>query len=441
MRAKALLKGKKVWLIWLLFSVAIALIGSGILWQGTDKTVFLPGLTSNGHYQIEIRCDECHTPFMGVKQDACMNCHKEELEIALNSHPRKKFTNPGNADLLEKLRADLCITCHQEHVPDQTHEMGVTLPMDYCFFCHETIGEERPTHEGLGFDTCLNCHNFHDNRSLYENFWVQHIDEPDLLPVTTVPPRRAPRTIYGNALSSRDQNGPDGPATDPHIVQDWAETTHAKVGVNCMDCHQSSDASTWTDHPKHEACAECHHDETKGFLAGRHGMRLSLGLSPMTPAMARLPMKHDVFHRELSCNSCHSGHRFDVQYAAVDACLTCHNDEHSLAYKETSHYRLWQEERTGTAPAGSGVSCATCHMPRIETGESKEPVIRVQHNQNDTLRPNTKMARPVCMKCHGLEFTHNALEDRSLIPTNYNSPPTVHLESMEWVKNRMKKKN
>ena len=51
---------------------------------------------------------------------------------------------------------------------------------DYCYRCHADVGEERPTHRDLPFDSCANvgCHNFHDNRALYEDFLVEHASEP-----------------------------------------------------------------------------------------------------------------------------------------------------------------------------------------------------------------------------------------------------------------------
>lgn len=61
----------------------------------------------------------------------------------------------------------------------------------------------------------------------------------------------------------------------------------------------------------------------------------------------------------------------------------------------------------------------------------------VQHNQNDTLKPNEKMLRPVCMNCHGLGYGINALADESLIKNNFSGPPTVEVESMKLAEKRM----
>jgi hypothetical protein len=161
----------------------------------------------------------------------------------------------------------------------------------------------------------------------------------------------------------------------------------------------------------------------------------------MTPAQARLPFKADAAHRELSCNSCHGAHRYDTQQAAAQACLQCHADDHSLAYEGSEHAQLWQRETQRELPAGSGVSCASCHLPRqahvYEDYELTQTY--VQHNQNDTLRPNEKMIRPVCMSCHGLGFSIDALADKELVQRNFAGQPARHVPSIEMAMQRQRR--
>ncbi|MEM8661866.1 MAG: NrfA- nitrite reduction protein, partial [Pseudomonadota bacterium] len=130
---------------------------------------------------------------------------------------------------------------------------------------------------------------------------------------------------------------------------------------------------------------------------------------------------------------------YDSRSAAVESCLTCHNDDHSLAYKDSPHYRLWQAEMSGDAAPGAGVSCASCHMPRTEKDYYWGTFVHneVQHNQSLTLRPNEKMIRPVCMTCHGLGFAINALADPALIHNNFTGKPSVHIESIDLARRRV----
>ena len=442
--------------------------GQKVPFFSSAKTMLLPGETTHGHYQIELACNACHTPMMGVKQDACLDCHQEELKISRDTHPAKKFKDPTNADRLKLLDATQCITCHREHVPERTHPMGLSLPTDYCYHCHQEVMEQRPSHKDFAFNSCATagCHNYHDNRALYENFLMKHADQEDMLEQQFVKLRsKLPilklkaelesgkdrvSTDDSDQKSARlflaDMDAPDSIETSQQLLNDWENTAHAAVGVNCNQCHidaanlkdpddeletASTKSNVWSDTVDHQTCGKCHQRELESFTAGKHGMRLPLGLPPMTPAEARLPMKSNRAHDSLNCSSCHSGHRFDTQFAAVDACLSCHNDRHSLAYKESPHFALWESELSGDSEAGTGVSCATCHMSVMKAEDGS---VFVNHNQNNNLRPNEKMIRSVCIDCHGVAYSIDALADRKLIDRCFEGSPEGHIESVDMVK-------
>jgi hypothetical protein len=314
-----------------------------------------------------------------------------------------------------------------------TTTMGVTLPGDYCFYCHEDIGDERPTHVGLDHDSCQNagCHNFHDNRGLHEDFLEQHLGEPSLFSNRRLPRRRhaqAPRVLGAGAADAP----PD--ARQAEIVAAWSTSAHARGDVNCSGCHQRQDSADFKNQIGDAVCGECHAAQVAGFRAGHHGMRQAVGLSPMRPGIARIPMKDEAATRELGCNSCHSAHAFDLREAAVDSCLACHDDEHSRAYPGSPHARSFEAELRG-GPAGSGVSCARCHMPTVPVRPGA-PELVIEHNQNDNLRPNEKMLRSVCAHCHGVGFSLDALGDQRLIRNNFRGTPARHVESVDWIAKR-----
>lgn len=378
-------------------------------WRG-DRARFTPGPASDGHYQIVDDCGQCHTPFAGVRQDACSRCHGEDLGRSDDSHPPAKFLDPRNAHRIGAIDARLCITCHVEHRPAFTGAMAVTQPRDYCSFCHDDIAQERPSHEGMPFATCTDggCHNFHDNRALTADFLRDHADEPALKATPRLPARKP-------APTTRPPPPDGGTRATARVLADWARSAHGGAGVNCTGCHQP-EGRTWIERPDHDVCRRCHDTEVVGFLGGRHGMRLAADMTPMTPARARRPMRADAAHLELGCSSCHGAHRYDTAAAAVDACARCHTDRHTTAYASSAH-------------AGAGVTCATCHMPRITAGGS----VTVEHNQNDNLRPNEKMLRSVCSHCHGVAFALDALADRALIDRNFAGRPARHVPSIDMV--------
>ncbi|MBI1313200.1 NrfA- nitrite reduction protein [bacterium] len=478
-----------LWAIWLLLTVGLGgLLACAVPTSDSTSelsTVFLPGETTHGHYQIEMKCAACHEPGGSVREESCRDCHAAELRQARDTHPESKFRDPTKAKLLQHIDARSCIACHSEHVPERTHAMGLTLPTDYCFHCHQSIGEDRPSHAAFQYDSCATagCHNYHDNTALYENFLLKHAGEPDILespllrlrrsqtvgrqgggspfrserqPLGTRSDRKRLPTSSDPTTSNRptetvtrstiqltidDHDALSSHASDHSLLTAWVESSHARAGVNCSGCHQpkrDGGASRWSDAVGHETCRQCHASEVDGFLASRHGMRLAAGLSRMQPSNARLPMKSSAAHESLTCNACHPAHRYDTAEAAVAACLKCHDDQHSREYAGSSHYRLWLAEVSGKAPAGSGVSCASCHLPRTEDGR-----VSVEHNQNANLRPKEKMVRSVCLNCHGLQFSLDALADPQLTANCYSTPPSVHVESLDmaqsWFESKSRK--
>ncbi len=430
---------------WLLLSGGVAAWWGFVFFFAEDKSALLPGETSHGHYQIEMQCSACHdtTPdgllVSAVSNQACMKCHDIDMEEADDSHPAIKFKKPENRPFLEKIDARRCATCHTEHKPDHTTAMGLTVPVDYCTHCHQTTIEERETHRGLAFNSCATagCHNFHDNRALYERHLALHSMEPPNLPNARIAgvdslARYLLEHSDTKPLTAAEADAPDTVKLDHQHLQQWVEDAHGQAAINCSACHQP-DQQPWQDKVAVSTCASCHSEEHRGFLRGKHGMRLESGMSPMTPAMARQPMHADSAHRALDCTSCHGAHEFGTRQASYSACIQCHNDEHTREYENSPHYLAWQRELAGEAPAGTGVSCATCHMPRVDDGNGG---LRVEHNQNANLTPNEKMLRPVCQQCHGLPFAIDALADRDLIRRNFSGPPGVHNESTDWARQR-----
>ena len=92
------------------------------------------------------------------------------------------------------------------------------------------------------------------------------------------------------------------------IEQQWQTSAHALAEVNCSSCHQNEETKKFVAKPTEETCKSCHESSVDTFLLGKHGIRTLEGLSPLTPAMAHLPMKDDSLDKQMNCTTCHDEH-------------------------------------------------------------------------------------------------------------------------------------
>ena len=221
------------------------------------------------------------------------------------------------------------------------------------------------------------------------------------------------------------------------IEQQWQTSAHALAEVNCSSCHQNEETKAFIAQPTYESCQSCHENSVDTFLLGKHGVRTLEGLSPLTPAMAHLPMKDSSLNKQMNCNTCHDVHTVDTYQAAVDSCLTCHNDNHSLNYKNSPHAQIFREIGTLPRPNAKSVTCATCHLPREVAGDE----VLINHNNTYTLKPRDRMVKEVCMNCHGVEHAYNSIFDDELVEANFARPPNRELQTFQLVRDLEEKRS
>ena len=217
----------------------------------------------------------------------------------------------------------------------------------------------------------------------------------------------------------------------------WRNSTHALANVNCSSCHQSEATKEFVFKPNYESCQSCHEHSVDTFLLGKHGIRTLEGLSPLTPAMAHLPMKESARNKQMNCNACHDVHSVNTYQAATDSCLTCHNDTHSLNYQNSKHAQIFADAGILPRPNAESITCATCHLPR----QTINKTVVVNHNNTYTLLPRDRMVKEVCMHCHSVEYAFNSIFDDELVEANFARPPTLKLETFELVRELEKKRS
>ena len=220
------------------------------------------------------------------------------------------------------------------------------------------------------------------------------------------------------------------------IVGLWEGSAHALNDINCSSCHNDRETKEFVANPDQESCRTCHEQSVETFLLGKHGIRLLEGQQPLQPKMARIKMHEEAFDKQMNCNTCHDVHSVDTMQASVDSCLTCHNDTHSVNYKNSRHAELFEADKAKNLarPSNESVSCATCHMARHEVEKGDSSVTLVNHNNTYNLKPRDRMVKEVCMNCHGIEYSYNSIFDDELVEADFDKPPTMEHESFDLMR-------
>lgn len=216
---------------------------------------------------------------------------------------------------------------------------------------------------------------------------------------------------------------------NPGIHADWAESTHARVGVTCITCHQTLGRSPLVHkaHLKHDptpirvvvspkTCAACHPEEAAQYARSKHAntREIMWAVDPwlnfgMNNALERTTGCYACHGTQVqlvdgeplpgtwpnvgvgrlnpdgslgSCSSCHTRHRFSVEEARrPEACDQCHlGPDHPQIeiYNESKHGTLYHAEGAswtwipehGPWQAGRDFrapTCAACHMSAAGT--------------------------------------------------------------------------
>lgn len=221
------------------------------------------------------------------------------------------------------------------------------------------------------------------------------------------------------------------------VVHEYEMSTHARKGVNCLDCHQPAAQQEKMDHhgfviAKHLTagnCRSCHEQEYQEFLRSRHAAPSwaavygEKGLTPeqvafseqYQPGGTRRPPHPFVIAEGKSamssgceqchsigkpnddgtigtCTACHSRHTSSVELARLPTtCGQCHmGPDHSQMeiYNESKHGVMFAAQRNIlnlkappkllTTRDMFVPTCATCHMSGING-------LKVTHDPSDRL--------------------------------------------------------
>lgn len=202
--------------------------------------------------------------------------------------------------------------------------------------------------------------------------------------------------------------------TSAGLADQWRDSKHAEVGMNCLDCHQAE--SSEPDAIEHEGftiativspkdCGRCHQQEEEQNSSSVHANAVSLIKNRM-PAMA--------------------GNLGGEAIIAV-GCAQCHGSEVKVKGDGTLDTATWPNSGIGRInPDGSKGSCTSCHgRHRFSKAQARDPssCMRCHSGPDSPDRAIYEASK------HGMAFfAHrdkmNLDADSWVAGKDYNSAPT-----------------
>ena len=122
-------------------------------------------LQANTQYLFNRRDRAVSVGYRPVTNQECLACHVRPND----RHPVYRFLEPKYKEIREKIGAQSCATCHEEH-----RNQRITISPSFCQHCHDELELKRDpldtSHTQLiqekKWDSCLGCHDFHGNHEM-----------------------------------------------------------------------------------------------------------------------------------------------------------------------------------------------------------------------------------------------------------------------------------
>lgn len=197
-----------------------------------------------------------------------------------------------------------------------------------------------------------------------------------------------------------------------HLTSPMANASNKEDAVGCVDCH-GGDHTTMEDSakaamPTAETCAECHKEQHKEFVAGKHnlawfGMKSQIAWHGQPGSIVKQGYK--------GCSGCHK-----IGEKGLEGVRQGHDSIVSDGGKEASNYRYGNAQCDAChtrhtfrkEEAQDPRACSNCHMgfdhPQYEMYMSSKHGIGWDVDGNDN---HGRM--PTCQKCHMSEGDHNVV--------------------------------
>ncbi len=286
---------------------------------------------------VEVACAHCHPPASAASantlrpgQDAHQSCNTAPCHA-------KDFAGPPT---------QLCGLCH-ENLAQTNHERSTLVPF--------------PPQTGTRTQAVAFSHQQHLNADRMEQ-------------------------LLGFHISCTDCHTPYRSTSDNHTFSKDSKLLRPSHKA-CARCHAAEAALP--DHPTMERCQSCH----QANLQRNRDRQLVTGDLHFSHALHQ----SDRRGKRMGCATCHiatlqaRGNESDTHTPAMQACVSCHNDETRVAPDrrmsrcETCHY---------TRFAGVGALAPRSHMPATERPANHTQAFRRDHAKD------ARMSSAPCGRCH-----------------------------------------
>jgi hypothetical protein len=386
------------------------------------------GALSSVHHGLEENCEACHVkPFVAVRDETCLSCHKDIGDHAAQRRQQNARGSPGAEDAVlwqvahafGKPGPGACTDCHTEH--EGAGRMEPTREQ-FCADCHGTL-DERLTDTRLG-----NASDFGKAHPQFQArlFTASTQREPVRVSLADNP-RQWDGLRFPHRMHLSTTNG----------VARMAQRLGEGASLECSDCHRpTADGVRFLPVDMEQDCEACHslvYDRVGStFRTLHHGnveqMRADLlamdrtARRPIVAARSRpgqyaagglysasfnsvtsgASLAANAMSRQGLCGGCHIPDRsrgslgvmpvtqqsryfmhgwFDHEDHKQEECTSCHAADKSDAASDLLLPRIaecrecHQGERAIKAEVPSG--CAMCHSyhPRVEPAATAPPRI------------------------------------------------------------------
>jgi hypothetical protein len=297
---------------WLISAVAVAAV-LGVAFHATYVDGFKPfmnGQLSSKHSALEHGCANCHEPWKGVSDKACVTCHGDK------KHALK--TKAGH----EGANVTGCSSCHREHKGrfwNTRHVEGEKCSSCHKFGKHPDIKRAAIGNHPYFSIKCLNCHKDSKHPAamdLSTNFdgmgrtgfsHKLHLQRKDIEPTECFNCHEKPAGSAGSFKIASLEDG-CGACHKMYDVADKAKP--ASATENCPTCHISGQAKSIESlktrkpmptfsHSRHskQKCMDCHDTVGKDDV-----------MANFMPVISKCMDCHEKQMVSNDCSTCHSFH-------------------------------------------------------------------------------------------------------------------------------------